>query len=111
MPDIEIINETPLTMHEMKEKLESLKKELKEEFPQRATKTFEYINSFAKDKKNIEESLKKLQSLDIARLKPRHIVKVLDIYPDDIETLKAIFTGENITLKQDDLKKILECIK
>jgi DNA-directed RNA polymerase subunit F len=108
MVDIDILQENPLTMAEMKEKLEALKKS--QELSQRATKTYDYIGTFAHKPKKVEEARKKIEALDIARLKPRHIVKILDIYPDDVDSLKAIFTGENLTLKQDDLKKILECL-
>ena len=31
--------------------------------------------------------------------------------PKDVEALKLIFVGENITLKQDDFEKILNALK
>ncbi|MEK6862768.1 MAG: hypothetical protein AABW57_01240 [Nanoarchaeota archaeon] len=111
MANTEIINEAPLTMAEVKERLEEIKKRDKELKP-RALKTYEYLSKFvdikAKDAIKIKEGLLKLQ---IPRLKERHINKIIDIMPKDMETLKLIFVGENITLKQDDLDKILNALK
>ncbi len=111
MSNVEIINESPLTMAELKEKLESVKKRDKE-LKTRALKTQEYLNNFvdvkSKDALKIKEEIAKLE---IPRLKDRHIAKVIDLMPKDLETLKLIFVGENITLKQDDFEKILKVLK
>lgn len=111
MPEIQIIKEEPLTLSELKVKLEQTKKRDKE-LSFKAKKTMDYLNIFANtpDKK-IKETKKKLQDLDISRLKERHIVKILDISPQDLDSLKIILSGENITLKQEDLQRILECLK
>ena len=70
------------------------------------------LDKFAKaDSKKVKEVRKKLEELGISRLKPRHVNKIIDIMPKDIGSLRAVFAGENITLKQEDLKKILECLK
>ena len=54
---------------------------------------------------------KKLEGLDTTRLKARHITKIVDICPTEIESLKTLLTAESITINQEDLKKILECLK
>lgn len=111
MANIELINEMPITMAELKEKLEEIKKRDKE-LNARAQKTHDYLNKFveikAKDAVKLKEELSKL---NIPRFKDRHIVKLIDIMPQDIESLKLIFAGENITIKQDDLQKILNALK
>ncbi|AJF62971.1 MAG: hypothetical protein QT11_C0001G0842 [archaeon GW2011_AR20] len=111
MANIEIINETPISIPELKERLEEIKKRDKE-LKSRALRTHEYLDKFSnakvKDSTKLKESILKLQ---IPRLKERHIVKLIDIMPKDLETLKLIFVGENITLKQDDLEKILSVLK
>ena len=111
MANAEIINENSITMAELKEKLDEIKKRDKELKP-RALKTHEYLSRFvdikAKDAMKIKQDLQKLQ---IPRLKERHINKIIDIMPNDLETLKLIFVGENITLKQDDLEKIINALK
>lgn len=110
MVSIEVLGETPLTMVEMKEKLAIVKKH--HELAFRSAKTEEYLTMFAKQKpKDIEAVRKKLQELNILRLKENHVTKILDLQPKDIESLKTIWAGENITLKQEDLQKVIECLK
>ena len=111
MANVEVINENPITMAELKDRLEEIKKKEKELKP-RTLKTYEYLSKFVnikvKEATNIKEEILKLQ---IPRLKERHINKIIDIIPKDMETLKLIFVGENVTLKQDDLDKILNALK
>ena len=49
--------------------------------------------------------------LNISRLKDKHINKIVDLLPNDVDDLKSILSGENLTLKQEDLTKIVETIK
>lgn len=111
MAEIEISEENALTLAELKEKLVAIKKRDKE-LGFRATKSKEYLDKFAKlSLKQVNDLKKKLNELGIPRLKDRHIVKIIDIMPEDLDSLKMIFAGENVTIKQDDLKRILECLK
>lgn len=111
MPELKVLNETPISAGELKEKLEGIKKRDKE-IGNKAMKTMEYLATFVKiKKKEAEELKKKVLALNIPRLRDRHIVKILDIMPEDLEGLKLLFSGENITIKQEDLTKILEVIK
>ena len=111
MSDLKVINETPINSIELKKKLDSIKKRYKE-LGKKAMRTIEYLNTFTKlTQKDAEEVKKKIISLNIPRLKDRHIAKVLDIMPRDVESLKMLFTGENITIKQEDINKIFEAIK
>ena len=110
MANIEIISENPLTLSELKENLEEVKKKNKELTP-RAQKTYEYLQKFSNlTKKDIEKLKKDLESLNISRLKDRHIAKIIDIQPKEIDTLKVILSNENITLKQEDLKKVIDTL-
>ena len=112
MSSIEILNENTLNLAELKDKLDSVKKR-DENFNVRSMKTYDYINKFLKktDDKKIEDIKKKLSAVDIGRLKERHIIKLIDIMPADLESLKLILTGEEVTLKLEDLTKIIEVIK
>ena len=111
MANLNVINETPISSLELKEKLEAINKRDKE-LGNKATKTLEYLNTFVSIKqKEADDVKKKIINLNIPRLKDRHIAKVIDIMPKDIDGLKLLFTGENITIKQEDLNKILEVIK
>ena len=108
MAEIEILQETPLTMRELQEKLNEVKKRDKD-LSFRSKKTSEYLAVFT-EKKPKEDLKKALIDLGIPRLKDRHIVKIADVNPKDIESLKTLIVGENLTLKQEDLKRILECL-
>ncbi|MEK6934576.1 MAG: hypothetical protein AABW46_01730 [Nanoarchaeota archaeon] len=110
MAEIEVINERPITLVETREIIDKIEKRDKE-LNERSNKTLEYINKVVKKSENIKELMEKLEKLEIARLKDRHIIKLIDVHPKDLDSLKTIISGENITLKQEDLKRILECLK
>lgn len=111
MSNLQVLNEMPLTMAELKERLEEVKKRDKE-LGERALKTYEYLNKFAQLKEKETLKLKEeITKLNIQRLKEKHIIKIIDVMPKDIESLKLIFSSENITIKQEDLQRILEVIK
>lgn len=111
MAEIIIKNEIPLSLINVKEKLEEIKKRDKA-LSQKASRTVEYAERFTKiNKKQAVEINKKIQELNISRIKDKHIAKLTDLMPDDIDSLRIIFASENLTLKQEDLQKILEIIK
>ena len=111
MGRIEIIEEKPLTLIETKELLLKIEKRDKE-ISTRIQKTKEYLNKFAKlTKKEVKELKEKLLKLNITRLKEKTIAKIIDLQPNDIDSLRTILTAENLTLKQEDLQKIIECFK
>ena len=111
MVEISVIEEKPVSMAELKEFLDSKKKE-KKELNFRENKSLEYINSFVKLKKDKALELKKeLESLDVIRLREKHIIKLIDLVPTEIDDLKMIFSGEGVTLKSEDLNKIIDIIK
>jgi len=106
---MEIIEQTPISVPEMKEHIDSMKKRDKE-LNFRAKKVEEYLNNTPKTK-TYKELKKELESAGITRLKEKHIVLIINITPKDIDSLRAILTGENLTLKQEDLDKILSIVK
>ncbi len=110
MAEIEITNEKSLTLTEVKEMLVGIKKNTELGF--RANKSMDYVELFAKQKPSeAAEVKKKLEELNIMRLKDKVIAKIVDLQPTDAESLKMILATENITVKQEDLGKILECLK
>lgn len=108
MANLEVINENSLNIYELKDKMDSIKKRDGTLTP-RGIKTYDYISKFVK--KDFKKLKEKLIELNISRLKDKHINKIIDILPKDIEELKSILSGENLTLKQEDLTKIIETIK
>jgi DNA-directed RNA polymerase subunit F len=110
---MEIINieQRAVTLSEVKETLESLKKE-KKELNFRAERVYEYAGEFnTLKKKQADELFEKIKALNVPRLQDRHIIKIIDVMPESVEAIKATLNGENITLKNDDVMKIVEAIK
>ena len=111
MAEITTLNEKPVTIYEVKEKLNDIKKRDKE-LSFRAKKTEEYINNviLLKEKK-ANELMEELIKANIEKLKPRHIVKIVDILPKDTDSLKILFTNEPIALKQEEIEQIVQIVK
>lgn len=110
MSEITIISEKPLTMSELKERLAKIEKRDKE-LTFRANKTKEYLNNFTIKEKGISALKKKIEELNISRIKERHIAKLIDIMPKDLDSLKMILSGESLTLKEEDHQKLLEALQ
>ena len=109
--EISIIEEKPISISELKEYLDE-KKKGKKELNFRENKSLVYINSFIKLKdKEASELRKELEKLEIARLKEKNIIKIVDLLPGTLDELKLILIGEELTLKTEDLNKIIDIIK
>lgn len=68
-----------------------------------------FIKKFIKIKpEKAKEMQKKLEGLDLMKMKPEHIVKIIDLLPEDSENLNKIFS--DVSLNEDETKKILETI-
>ncbi|MBT3304340.1 hypothetical protein HN592_03730 [Candidatus Woesearchaeota archaeon] len=106
----EIIEEKPLTMVEVQDELKRIKKR-DEELNFRANKTEENLNSIlAIDSKLGAELTKKLIGLEIPRVKEIHISKIVDTLPRSTDELKVVLQGYTITVKADNLKKIISTV-
>jgi len=103
----EIIEETSINVIEVKAELAKIKKR-DGELTYRGNKTEEFLNQFAtlsqKDAKTLYE---KLEGLNVSRIRDIHINKIIDILPRSIEELKVVLQGYSITVKEDNLKKII----
>jgi DNA-directed RNA polymerase subunit F len=97
-----IKNTTPLNMTET---LEYVKKDSDGE-----VEVKKFIKKFIKLKpEKAKEIRKKLEGLDLMKMKPEHIVKIIDLLPEDSENLNKIFN--DVSLNEDETKKILETIE
>ena len=106
----EILEKEPMTIVEVKASLNKLKKR-DEELGFRAGKTEEYVNQVVKlNQKQANEIKKRIQELEIPRLKNEHIVKVIDTVPGSVAELKVILQGYTLTISNDNLKKIQEIV-
>ncbi len=69
-----------------------------------------FIHKFTKMKADDAEKIKsELINLDMIKINEEHIVKVIDIMPDDTEDLNKIFS--DISLDDDEKTKILDIVK
>lgn len=111
MANLTVIEETPITLAELKTKVESIQIGGKE--PSfRINKVKEYLaQSTRLNLKDALELKKKLQELDIPRIKEKQIVKIVDLLPRDMDELRMVFAGENTTISQENMQKILDVVK
>ena len=96
-----IKNTTPLNMAEI---LGYIKKD-----SDSGVEIQKFIKKFVKLKPEKTKGMrKKLESLDLMKMKPEHIAKIIDLLPEDPENLNKIFN--DVGLNEDETKKILETI-
>jgi len=93
---------SPLSMAEAKSYFDAA--EEKESEVVQNLKKFVKIN--AKDAVKMRE---KLTELDLMKVSPKHISKIIDLMPEDAEELKKVFT--DVGLDEDETKNILEIVK
>jgi len=96
-----IKNNEPISIAEIDEYLKNKDKE---------DKIRSFVKKFAKlDVKKAKELRKKLEAMKMIKMKQEYIVKIIDFLPEDAEELNKIF--QNVSLDEDETKKILETIK
>nr|MBA4404710.1 hypothetical protein [Nanoarchaeum sp.] len=106
---MKVINERSISLPELDNYVQEMKKRDKE-LNFRAKKVEEYLKVVPKTK-DYKKLTKELEDAQIQRLKPKLITLIINILPEDTDSLKTILTGENITLKEEDLKKIVDIVK
>jgi DNA-directed RNA polymerase subunit F len=107
----QIMEETPITMAKLKEELKKIRKR-DDALNFRAEKTEEYLSQFVTLKdKEAKDLYKKVEELDIPRLKPEHIVKIIDILPTTPEEVKLVLQGYTITVTKENLKRVADAIQ
>ncbi len=69
-----------------------------------------FIKKFIKlNLKEAKELRKKIEELELMKIKAEHIVKIIDLMPENVEDLNKIFA--DVSLNEDETRKILETIK
>ncbi len=106
---MKIMNETPMSIAEVKEELERIKKR-DGELNFRANKTEDYINQLDIDSEESKKLMKKIMDLKIPRMKEQHAAKIADLMPKHIEELKVIIQGYPISVSNENLKKIVDLV-
>src|SRR3989344_4858273 len=69
----------------------------------------EYVDKDSEISKFIKKFTKKLESLDLMKMKSEHISKIIDLLPENQEDLNKIFLGTG--LDEEESKRILDEIK
>lgn len=67
-------------------------------------KKFDSVNT-----KKAKEIREKIEELNLLKVKPEHIAKIIDLAPETAEDLNKIFV--DVSLDEDETKKILEISK
>jgi len=107
---IKIVQETPMTLSEVKSELERIKKR-DGELGFRASKAEDYLNTFSKlSEKDSNSLLEEIESLKIPRLAREHIVKIANILPETLDDLKVLLQGYTITLSKESQQKIIDVV-
>ena len=97
----------PLSLPEAKKIVETAKEDGDEE---RNKEIKGFLKKFIKlDVKKAEELKKDLESLGMIKLKKEHIVKIIDLLPEEASDLNKILT--DVSLDEDETNKILEVVK
>lgn len=69
-----------------------------------------FIKKFAILKPGKAKELRqKIQNLDLLKIKEEHIIKIIDLMPENAENLNKICS--DVSLDEDETKKILDTIK
>jgi len=69
-----------------------------------------FIKKFVKiSPSKAKELRKKLEALELMKMKPEHLAKIIDLMPQDQESLNKIFN--DVSLDEDESKKIFKAIE
>ncbi len=106
----EILEQKPISVSEVKDILKAIHKR-DEELTFRGGKTEEYVNDAVRlTTKKVKDLMKKLEELEISRLKEIHMIKIADTLPESPEHLKVLLSGYNVTITKENLKKITDVV-
>ena len=96
-----IENKESLSMAEVQEYLKSSK-----ENPELEGFLKKFVNLEPKEAKELR---KKLQDLDLMKIKSEHISKIIDILPETSEEVNKIFV--DVSLSEDETRRVIDTVK
>jgi len=99
-----ILERTPLTLNEVEEILKDLPESEKKQEMDLFLKKFIKIKSSEASKMILE-----LEKLDLVKLKKEHIIKIVDLLPEDTSDIIKIFN--DLSLSEDETNRILDIVK
>ncbi len=78
----------------------------------RAQRLEEFLNVFKPlSASKADELWKKIEELNIPRLKPEHITALIDFLPTTEEDFKVVMQGFSVTINKENRQKLLSVIK
>ena len=108
----QIISEEILTLGEVRDLLEEVKKERENEIKElgyELRKAISHAETFGKlDAKKSRELMDELLKLE--KMKPEIAVRIADILPMSNDEIRSIYAKERYTLSEPELKQILELV-
>ncbi len=111
MSKVEILEESSLSLGEVKSLLSKIKKR-DGELNFRASRLEDFLKVFVKLSKKDEDALRKeLEGLNVPRLKKEHIDVLVTFLPTDLEDFKVVMQQFSITINKENRDKILDTIK
>lgn len=106
----QIISQTPINASDLYAEMKRIK-ERDSELGFRAQKTYDYLESMSLPSvKKAEELYKKLEELQVPRLRDMHFHKLIDARPVAAKDVKVVLQGYNVTVTQENCKKIADVI-
>ena len=106
----QIISQNPITASELHAEMKRIK-ERDEEVGFRAQKTIDYLESLGLlEAKKAKTLLDDLISLKVPRLRDMHFIKIIDTLPTVAKDVKTILQGYNVTVSQENCKKIADTV-
>jgi len=106
----ELISQTPINMSELHDEMKRIRIR-DSELGFRAQKTVDYLDSLnVIDSEKAKELFDKLGKLDVPRLRDVHFHKLIDLMPVSHSDVKVVLQGYNVTITQENCKKIADLI-
>ena len=107
----QLVQEYPLTLAEVKAELDKVKAR-DSQLSFRAGKCEEYINDFATISPHKAAGLrKKIEELQVTRLKTEHIIPIVDMLPQTVDDVKVIFSGSSIGITKKEMEQIVAAVQ
>ena len=99
-----ILDRQPLDLNEVEKMLENISDSDKKE------EMKIYLKKFLKTKPGQAKQIKEdLEKLDLLKMKNEHLVKIIDLLPENASEINKIFA--DVSLTEDETNKILEIVK
>ena len=106
-----VVKKEAITLAELKKEIRKVS-DRDEELSYRAGKTEEYVNEFPiLSVEEAEELSEKIEELEVPRLKPKHIIKIVDFLPASPKDVDVILEGYPVTLSKENKQKIVDTVK